>query len=99
MDAGTRGITAVASLPGRFFAGEQPQGAWITGWYQSSPIASISRRPTRFASPARTALTRTSSRCPSARRPASATKAGDVDQPRRSDRPEHGSVDDPHLSD
>ncbi len=39
IDAQTRGITAAASLPGRFFAGEDPQGAWLTGWYQSSPIA------------------------------------------------------------
>ena len=39
MDARTRGITAVASLPGRFFVGEDPHGAWITGWYQSGLIA------------------------------------------------------------
>jgi hypothetical protein len=39
MDAQSRGITAVATLPGRFFAGEDRQGAWITGWYQSSPLA------------------------------------------------------------
>jgi Zn-dependent protease with chaperone function len=39
MDAATRGITAVGSLPGRFFAGNEPHGAWLTGWYQSSPLA------------------------------------------------------------
>ena len=39
IDAQTRGITPVASLPGRFFASHEPQGAWVTGWYQSSPIA------------------------------------------------------------
>jgi len=39
MDAATRRITPVGSLPGRFFAGEEPQNAWITGWYQSSPLA------------------------------------------------------------
>jgi hypothetical protein len=39
MDAGTRGITAVASLPGRFFVGQAPDGPWITGWYQSSLVA------------------------------------------------------------
>ena len=39
MDAVTGGITAVASLPGRFYVGAEPQGSWITGWYQSSPIA------------------------------------------------------------
>ena len=39
MDARTRGITAVASLPGRFFVGEDPQGTWITGWYQSGLVA------------------------------------------------------------
>jgi len=39
IDAETRGITAVASLPGRFFAGQEAQGAWVTGWYQSSPVA------------------------------------------------------------
>ncbi len=39
LDAGTRGITAVASLPGRFFVGEEPQGSWLTGWYQSAPVA------------------------------------------------------------
>jgi hypothetical protein len=39
MDTGTRSITPVASLPGRFFVGDEPQNAWITGWYQSSPLA------------------------------------------------------------
>jgi hypothetical protein len=39
LDAGTRGITAVASLPGRFFVGEEPHGSWLTGWYQSGPVA------------------------------------------------------------
>jgi hypothetical protein len=39
MDAATRGITAVGSLPGQFFAGDEPHGAWLTGWYQSSPLA------------------------------------------------------------
>jgi hypothetical protein len=39
MDAGSRRITPVASLPGRFFVGEEPGGPWITGWYQSSSIA------------------------------------------------------------
>jgi hypothetical protein len=39
MDAATRGITAVASLPGRFLVGEEPQGNWITGRYQSSLVA------------------------------------------------------------
>jgi len=39
MDAGARSFTAVASLPGRFFAGEEPQGSWITGWYQSGLVA------------------------------------------------------------
>jgi Zn-dependent protease with chaperone function len=39
MDAGTRRITPVASLPGRFFVGKEPEGAWLTGWYQSSPAA------------------------------------------------------------
>ena len=29
----------MGALPGRFFAGHDPQGAWLTGWYQSSPIA------------------------------------------------------------
>ena len=39
MDAAAGGITAVASLPGRFLVGDEPQGSWITGWYQSSPVA------------------------------------------------------------
>ena len=39
MDAGTRTVTAVGSLPGRFLVGAEPQNAWITGWYQSSPLA------------------------------------------------------------
>jgi len=39
MDAGTRTITPVASLPGRFFVGAEPQNAWLTGWYQSSLLA------------------------------------------------------------
>ncbi len=39
MDAATHGITAVASLPGRFFVGEHPRGGWITGWYQSAVVA------------------------------------------------------------
>ena len=38
MDARTHDMTVVASLPGRFFAGE-PQGSWITGWYQSDLVA------------------------------------------------------------
>ena len=39
MDAGTRGITPVGSLPGRFFVSEEPDGPWMTGWYQSGLIA------------------------------------------------------------
>jgi heat shock protein HtpX len=39
MEARTRAITAVASLPGRFFAGENTQGAWISGWHQSALLA------------------------------------------------------------
>jgi hypothetical protein len=39
MDATTRSITAVGSLPGRFFAGGERHGTWITGWYQSIPVA------------------------------------------------------------
>jgi hypothetical protein len=39
MDASTRGITAMASLPGRFFGGKDSQGGWTTGWYQSNLIA------------------------------------------------------------
>src|SRR5688572_25220867 len=39
LDADTRGITAVASLPGRFFVGEEPHGSWLAGWYQSGPLA------------------------------------------------------------
>lgn len=39
VDAGAGDITAVASLPGRFQAGGEPQGSWITGWYQSEPVA------------------------------------------------------------
>ena len=39
MDAAGGDITAVASLPGRFLVGDEPQGSWITGWYQSSPVA------------------------------------------------------------
>jgi Zn-dependent protease with chaperone function len=39
IDGATRGITAVASLPGRFFMGDEPHGAWITGWHQSAPTA------------------------------------------------------------
>jgi hypothetical protein len=39
MDARTRAITAVASLPGRFFAGEDTHGDWITGWHQSALLA------------------------------------------------------------
>jgi heat shock protein HtpX len=39
MDAATRGITAVGSLPGRFFVGEAPRGPWITGWYRSDLVA------------------------------------------------------------
>jgi Zn-dependent protease with chaperone function len=39
MNAETSSITAVASLPGRFFPGEDPQGAWLTGWHRSNLIA------------------------------------------------------------
>jgi len=39
IEAETRGITPVGSLPGRFFPNYDPQGEWLTGWYQSSPIA------------------------------------------------------------
>jgi hypothetical protein len=39
VDAGTREITAVSALPGRFFMGEEPHSAWITGWYQSGLVA------------------------------------------------------------
>lgn len=39
VDATTRDIAPVASLPGRFFSGEEARGTWITGWYRSSPIA------------------------------------------------------------
>jgi heat shock protein HtpX len=39
MDAETHGVNAVASLPGRFFVGEEPQGSWITGWYRTGPLA------------------------------------------------------------
>jgi hypothetical protein len=39
LDAGTREFTAVSALPGRFFMGEEPHGAWITGWYQSDLVA------------------------------------------------------------
>jgi Zn-dependent protease with chaperone function len=39
MDAETRDMTAIASLPGRFFVSEEPQGEWMTGWYQSGLVA------------------------------------------------------------
>jgi hypothetical protein len=39
VDASTDAFTPVGSLPGRFYAGEEPQGDWITGWYQSGLIA------------------------------------------------------------
>lgn len=39
VDAEARSISAVGSLPGRFFASYEPQGAWVMGWYQSSPVA------------------------------------------------------------
>jgi hypothetical protein len=39
VDAATRRITPAGTLPGRFFAGEESQGAWVTGWYQSNLIA------------------------------------------------------------
>jgi Zn-dependent protease with chaperone function len=39
MDAATRGMTAVASLPGRFFVGQPPDGPWVSGWYQSHLVA------------------------------------------------------------
>jgi heat shock protein HtpX len=39
IDAMTRRITPVGTLPGRFYAGEEPQGGWVTGWYQSDLIA------------------------------------------------------------
>jgi heat shock protein HtpX len=39
MDAPTRGITAVASLPGRFFTQGASPGAWIIGWHESDPLA------------------------------------------------------------
>lgn len=39
MDAATRGITAIGALPGRFYVGEVPEGPWITGWHQTSPLA------------------------------------------------------------
>ena len=39
MDAGTSAIRPVASLPGRFFVGDEPHGSWLTGWYQSGLVA------------------------------------------------------------
>ena len=39
VDATTRDIAPIASLPGRFFSSEEARGTWITGWYRSSPIA------------------------------------------------------------
>ena len=39
MDAGTGAIRRVASLPGRFFVGDEPHGSWLTGWYQSGLVA------------------------------------------------------------
>jgi len=39
VDAGTHAFIPVGSLPGRFYVGEEPQGDWITGWYQSDLIA------------------------------------------------------------
>ena len=39
MDAGTGAIRPVASLPGRFFVGDEPDGSWLTGWYQSGLVS------------------------------------------------------------
>jgi heat shock protein HtpX len=39
LSAETRSITAVGSLPGKFFASQDSQSSWLTGWYQSSLIA------------------------------------------------------------
>jgi len=39
MDAAAGDITAVASVPGRFLVSDEPQGSWITGWYQSEFVA------------------------------------------------------------
>jgi hypothetical protein len=39
MDAGSRGMTAVGTLPGRFFPGDAADGPWMTGWYESSLLA------------------------------------------------------------
>ena len=39
MDTGAPRITPAASLPGRFFAGRDPHGPWMTGWYKSNLIA------------------------------------------------------------
>jgi hypothetical protein len=39
MDATTSSITPVASMQGRFFAGDEPQGTWITGWHQMGTVA------------------------------------------------------------
>jgi hypothetical protein len=39
LDAATGRLAPAASLPGRFFAGDEPQGGWITGWYRGSPVA------------------------------------------------------------
>jgi hypothetical protein len=39
MDARTRAIRPVASLPGRFYVSEEPQGSWINGWHHSGPVA------------------------------------------------------------
>jgi Zn-dependent protease with chaperone function len=39
MDAATGRITAIGSLPGRFYVGEDAIGPWINGWYQSELVA------------------------------------------------------------
>jgi len=39
VDAATRSFKAVASLRGRFMVGAEPNGAWLTGWYQSGMLA------------------------------------------------------------
>jgi Zn-dependent protease with chaperone function len=39
VDAETRGITTVASLPGRFYADHEQQSGWITGWHEAGPVA------------------------------------------------------------
>jgi heat shock protein HtpX len=39
IDAMTRRITPIGTLPGRFYADEEPHGGWMTGWYKSELIA------------------------------------------------------------